>query len=150
MPISVARADAGQKAALFIGEGLQALALDFFQKLVHAAFLGLAALLLALLALLCPLLEPALKEVRSAAPRRYRLVALQAGVSLREVVTKQRFFPARFEQNPLLPASDPNEQRQAEQQQLVHDQGDDADEQHHDEPGIDGRRHSLAKIRPPP
>src|SRR5947209_14514211 len=88
----VAGADAGQEPPLLVVERLQPLALHLLEQLVHPPFLGLALLQLALRPPGRPLLEPALQRVRLLTPRRGggRLVALEAGVALGEVVAERR------------------------------------------------------------
>src|SRR5206468_1423902 len=102
-------ADAFEEAAFLVGEGGHALALHFVEQLVHAAVLGLAPLLLALHAPLGAFLLPALPEV-GPLPLGGRLVALQAGVALGEVVAEQRLLAAGLQVNQLLPARDVDEQ----------------------------------------
>src|SRR3954469_13462194 len=83
--VAVAVADALHEAALLVGQGADALALDLFEQLVHAPLLRLALLLLLLDPAGGPLLQPALPPAgpaRPGGPGLGRLVPLQAGVAL--------------------------------------------------------------------
>src|SRR5260370_40416961 len=106
--LAVAVADALEETPFLVGERGQAVGLDFLEQLVHAPFLGLALLLLALhtagRTALLPPLPPALPP-----PSRRRRLALQAGIALREVVAEHRLPAAGLEQDPLLIAAHVNE-----------------------------------------
>src|SRR5262249_49839557 len=120
----------------------------FFKQLVHAAFFLFTDLLFALELARGTALEPALPETRPARPG--RLVALQAGVPLREIIAEQRFLAAGLQKDILLPARRIDEQRQAQKQHIILDDSVDADHQHGDEAGEDRRQGGLVKAQTAP
>src|SRR5436309_2301222 len=103
-PVLVAVAEQLHEAALLVSQRAHALRRDFLQQLVHAALVGLAALRLALLLAGLAALLPALPPAQLRLGRgRGRLVALQAGVALREVVgAEQQVLAAGLQDDPLL------------------------------------------------
>src|SRR6266404_4184366 len=119
LAITILGANAGEKAAFFLAQGLQAFALDFFQQLVHAALLGLALLHVALHFAGGAALQPALPDARPAPLARRRLVALETGVTLRKIVAEHRILAAVLQDDVLPLARHVDEQSQGEKQHAV-------------------------------
>src|SRR5260370_33803904 len=99
---------------------MQAVALDFFEQLVHAALLGDFLLLLLLPFALRAALPPALPEIgpRPASSGR-RLIALQTRIALGEVVPQERIFAPSFQNDPLRTASHLVEKGQPQRPEFV-------------------------------
>ena len=76
-----------------------------------------------------------------------RLVTLQAGVALGEIIAEERLLCTRLEENELLPARHVNEQGQEQGESLLPDNGIDAHDQGSDEAGTDGQRVASRKPR---
>src|SRR5437588_9315637 len=68
LSIAVLSTDTGKESTLLIGQGLQPFALDFFKEFVHAQFVCLALLCLALYFAGGATLQPALPDARLASP----------------------------------------------------------------------------------
>src|SRR5262245_17416319 len=109
---------------------MQAVALDFFEQLIHAALLGFALLLLALQLALGAASPPALPEcLAGPAPSRRRLIALQARVTLGEIISQERIFPAALQDDPLYAAGDEDHDRQTKGQEFIGQNREDSEGQ---------------------
>src|SRR5438105_14644140 len=144
--------DAGKKAALLVAEGLQALALNLFKKFVHAAFVSLALLQVALHLHGTAALQPALQKRLPAPLSRRGLIALEACITLGEIVTEDRVLAAVLQHDELLPAGHIDEQGQHEEKDAVVgvDQSIDGEQQRKNEAEVNGNDGCLAIAEPRP
>src|SRR5262245_520078 len=126
------------------------LVVNLLQQLVHAAFLGLLALLIALFFELLAALPPALEEVLLLpAGRRWRFF-LETGVALGKIIAEQRFLAAAFENEPFLLASREDEIGQEHAQHGVEHEGRQQHEEHDEKAGEDRVEHRTAITEPGP
>src|SRR5262249_19687695 len=95
-----------------------------------------------------PLLQPTLDKSR-AAPG-VRLVTLQAGVPLGEIIAEQRFLRARLEKNELLPAGHINEQGQKQGKRLFADDRVNTHDHRGNEAGTNRQASCLAETEARP
>src|SRR6266540_5618196 len=101
--VAVAVTGSLHEATLLIGQRAHSLAVDLVEQFVEATLFRDASLLGALLAGLAATLQPALPPALPAPRGSGRcLVALEAGVALREVVAEQRVLAAGLQNDPLL------------------------------------------------